>query len=199
MGIFFTGDTHFHHTNILKYCPSRQKKWTSIAYMNAGIVKNWNSVVLPKDTVYFLGDFAFADKNQVQDLLNQLNGKIILITGNHDRKPIRDLFSDCYEQVVIKIGHHKIALVHRPEDIINSNDIDFGLCGHVHQWFEYFNEFVYYGRFERGEKKEREIPFPVINVGIDNPMWDFTPCTIDQVLNLFQRIKHEKRTDSKNA
>ena len=32
--------------------------------MNETIVKNWNSVVDPEDEVYFLGDLAFAGKEE---------------------------------------------------------------------------------------------------------------------------------------
>ena len=52
--------------------------------MNQEIIKRWNSVVSKNDIVYHLGDFAFGNKNFIESIVNQLNGKIYLILGNHD-------------------------------------------------------------------------------------------------------------------
>jgi calcineurin-like phosphoesterase family protein len=51
--------------------------------MNNTMVRNWNNIVSPNDTVYHLGDFAFAAR-AVEVFTPLLNGKKILITGNHD-------------------------------------------------------------------------------------------------------------------
>lgn len=51
--IFVTSDLHLGHYNIIRYC---KRPFNNLDDMNTKLVRNWNSVVSPKDTVYFLGD-----------------------------------------------------------------------------------------------------------------------------------------------
>ncbi|MEM2175179.1 MAG: metallophosphoesterase family protein, partial [Candidatus Micrarchaeia archaeon] len=46
----------------------------------------WNSQVAPGDTVYVLGDLTFGNFSQTQQIISSLNGRIVLIRGNHDRR-----------------------------------------------------------------------------------------------------------------
>jgi len=79
--IWFTADLHLGHTNIIKHC---DRPYYSIKDMDDSIIQNWNSVVSRKDTVYIVGDFIW--KASLKGYyLHQLNGKKILIKGNHDR------------------------------------------------------------------------------------------------------------------
>jgi calcineurin-like phosphoesterase family protein len=52
--------------------------------MNQVLTDNWNSTVGPEDTVYHLGDFSMGGKPH--SYAKRLNGKKILILGNHDRE-----------------------------------------------------------------------------------------------------------------
>lgn len=84
--IFFTSDTHWHHRNILEYCPGRKKFWSTVEEMNEGLIVNWNSQVGPNDIVYHLGDFTLTTRIELIDpILARLNGRIRLIKGNHDK------------------------------------------------------------------------------------------------------------------
>ena len=87
MKVFFTSDTHFHHQNILhKYCPERGKRWKSVEEMNQGLIDLWNSRVDKNDIVYHLGDFTLTTRVELIDpILEQLNGRIRLVRGNHDK------------------------------------------------------------------------------------------------------------------
>lgn len=80
---FFTGDTHFSHKNVIKYC---NRPFESAAEMNETIIENWNKVVTKSDIVYHLGDVAFEKDVEKRDkLLSRLNGEKHLIWGNHDK------------------------------------------------------------------------------------------------------------------
>jgi calcineurin-like phosphoesterase family protein len=79
----FVADTHFSHEAILGYC---NRPWVSIEDMNHHLIENWNKVVKPTDTVFHLGDVIFkVTEKEGNDILNKLNGNIVLIRGNHDR------------------------------------------------------------------------------------------------------------------
>lgn len=77
--VFLISDTHFGHTNIIKYCG---RPFATPDEMDEALVSNWNSTVSSSDKVYLLGDVAMSHKKL--PILEQLNGTKILIKGNHD-------------------------------------------------------------------------------------------------------------------
>jgi len=81
--VYVIADTHFNHGNIIKYC---NRPFKDANEMDETLIANWNSVVGKDDTVYHLGDFALAKTEQLQGYIRSLNGNIILLLGNHDRK-----------------------------------------------------------------------------------------------------------------
>ena len=80
MSIFVTSDLHLGHKKIINYC---ERPFESVDHMNKVIVNNWNKIVKPKDTVYFLGDLSFRSY-RTEFWIPFLNGKKIFIKGNHD-------------------------------------------------------------------------------------------------------------------
>lgn len=116
--IFFTSDTHFGHKNIIKYC---NRPFNSVEEMDNTIINNWNSVVKENDIVFHLGDFGFIGINELKKIRSQLNGKIYLITGNHDRKMLYGdavkflgFFDYIGPELYINIDGQKIYLNHKP-------------------------------------------------------------------------------------
>lgn len=81
--IFVCSDTHFGHFNIIKYC---DRPFASAEEMDEAMITRWNSRVTNDDTVYFLGDFAFAPEWRIKQIFEQLNFHLCLIVpGNHDK------------------------------------------------------------------------------------------------------------------
>lgn len=78
---FLISDTHFGHENILKY---ESRPFANAAEMDAAIIANWNSKVGADDIVFHLGDVSFHDKFETAKIMCKLNGRKILIMGNHD-------------------------------------------------------------------------------------------------------------------
>ena len=72
VNLFFTSDTHFWHSNIIKYC---NRPFMDIEEMNEEIIKRWNDKIEKDDLVFHLGDFAFCGPSQYKTLLERLNGK----------------------------------------------------------------------------------------------------------------------------
>lgn len=170
--IFFTSDTHFGHANIIQYC---NRPFTDINHMNEMMIEKWNAVVGPGDTVYHLGDFSMGPKDNV-NLRKRLNGKVILIKGNHDRKDHVHLaagFDEIHRRLEIEVDKYKLYLAHipihldpgtrwYPTELKTSPPeyYDYFLCGHVHtEW-----------------KRQGK----TINVGVD--VSNFTPLTLAQLL-----------------
>lgn len=82
MGIFFTSDTHFGHARIIELS---NRPFRSVEHMNEEIVRRWNEVVTPRDTVFHLGDVALGPIRDSLEYIRRLNGDIRLVIGNHDR------------------------------------------------------------------------------------------------------------------
>lgn len=79
--IFFTSDHHFGHANIIKFC---NRPFADVREMDKVMIERWNEKVKKNDTVYHLGDFGLTYKENLATILEQLNGKIHLIIGNHE-------------------------------------------------------------------------------------------------------------------
>lgn len=79
--IFFTSDTHFGHTNIIKYC---NRPFSNAHEMDKILIRNWNLRVSEKDTIYHLGDFGSGPSRFLIGIVEQLKGKKFFITGSHD-------------------------------------------------------------------------------------------------------------------
>jgi calcineurin-like phosphoesterase family protein len=99
MVAFVTADTHFGHTKSITFLtPTGEllRPFNSVEEMDELMVDNWNKVVHKKDTVYHLGDVVIPRSSL--KLLDRLNGRKILIKGNHDRYSLKD-YSAYFEDI----------------------------------------------------------------------------------------------------
>ena len=124
---YIISDTHFNHENIIHYA---SRPFSGVIAMNDVLIKNWNSVVTPSDTVYHLGDFGFGSPSALEAILKRLNGVKILVKGNHDRHTLatyrRIGFEDVYQRLHIGGLYY---LSHRPEQ---RQKAPIHLHGHIH-------------------------------------------------------------------
>lgn len=132
--VFFTSDTHFNHSNIIRFC---NRPFNSIEEMNETLIRNWNNVVSPDDIVFHLGDFCLGGAVEWTKLLDRLNGYIYLILGNHDLKNIRQGFISRFEhvsmQMRIMVDKQVVYLNHYPFLCFDGGYKDvWQLFGHVH-------------------------------------------------------------------
>lgn len=96
---YVTADLHFGHANILKFNPDT-RQYTDVTHMNESLIQEWNKTVNPEDLVYILGDVAFCSAPKAVDYLRRMNGRKILVEGNHDHKLVQDkAFRDCFESI----------------------------------------------------------------------------------------------------
>lgn len=127
---WFTGDTHFGHTNIIKYA---NRPFSTVEEMDEVLIENWNKKVGIHDVVYHLGDFSMKDPGLY---IKRLHGKIILILGNHDYKrikPLRRYINDIREMSTIQVGGEDITLCHYAMRVWNKSHFNtWHLYGHSH-------------------------------------------------------------------
>lgn len=163
MNYWFTSDWHIGHKNILKY---DDRPWDTVEEMNEGILEKFNSLVTPKDFVFFLGDFAF-NVEQGIDILNRVNGHWIYIRGNHD-KNIDRIIEESENEMIIheiletKVNKKEMTMCHYP--MVSWNKSHYGawqLFGHHHK------------------KSYEEIPGRRLNVAL--PLHDYMPWSFDEV------------------
>jgi calcineurin-like phosphoesterase family protein len=181
---WLTADTHFSHFNIIKYCT---RPFLSAGEMDAVLIQNWNELVQPTDTVYHLGDFAFASPDRAKHILSCLNGHKILILGNHDRSGAKMKewgFEEVHQSLQIDLENGiKANLSHYPykgtpdphgkakfETKNLKDDGRWLLNGHVHtSWV--FRPALY----KNG----------MINVGVDK--WNFRPVSENVIIDIINK------------
>lgn len=96
--IFFTADLHFGHRNVLRHCPKRPFATQNDTEAHDNWLTDlWNTKIDRRDTVYILGDLTFYDRKKARALIERLNGRKHLITGNHDCAA--KLPTDCFETI----------------------------------------------------------------------------------------------------
>jgi calcineurin-like phosphoesterase family protein len=137
--------------------------------MNYKLIENWNKKVPHDGIVFHLGDFAWGGHPFWKSIREQLNGKIILIKGNHDEKNLtqtaaQELFEHVAYQMKIEVEGRKMYLNHFPFLCYagvyrDPKGLVYSIYGHVHS-----------GPDKRGEDIPRLVhTFPTqYDVGVDN-------------------------------
>ena len=82
MAILYIADTHFGHENIIRF---DNRPFANVEMMKNDMIERWNKKAGKNDTVYILGDFCWKNVNPLE-MGAELNGRKVLITGNHDRE-----------------------------------------------------------------------------------------------------------------
>jgi calcineurin-like phosphoesterase family protein len=184
---FFTADLHLGHRNIISYCG---RPFADVDEMNRALVERWNDTVSPDDEVLVLGDFAMGRIAETLPLAAELNGRKVLLAGNHDRcweghhgpverETLRYLdagFDEVRQGTIhVDLGGIDVLACHFPYEgdsqerdrHVAHRPADRGqwlLHGHVH---------------ETWRARDR-----MINVGVD--VWDFRPVPDDALVELIR-------------
>jgi len=78
----FYSDPHFGHKNIVEFCGRPFRSWQ---HMEEGLVERYNDKVKDKDLIIWVGDcFFYKSVTEAKFLLDMMNGRKILVMGNHD-------------------------------------------------------------------------------------------------------------------
>ena len=177
--IYFTSDLHFCHNRGFLYEP---RGFLSIEEHDETIIENWNKAVKPEDTVYLLGDIMLNDNKRGIEKLNQLNGAIYYIRGNHcsnarcvlykEQTNMIPLCSDFFTSwaSLEKIKGYNLYLSHYPtytsyiENMAPLKQHVLNLHGHTHSKDKFY----------------QDIPF-MYNVALD--AHNNTPVLFDEIIS----------------
>jgi calcineurin-like phosphoesterase family protein len=105
---WITSDTHFGHNKDFIY---ESRGFKNIEEHDETLIRNWNSLVMPDDKIYHLGDLCLKPQETIPKILPRLNGHIILILGNHDTgHNYMDYVDKIYSILPLK-GYEKTAKI----------------------------------------------------------------------------------------
>ena len=133
---FVISDHHLGHTNSWEKFKledgSPLRPFTSTEEMNETMIERHNAKVKQQDTVYFLGDVVINKK--YLELVKRMNGRKILIRGNHDIFKDEDYREVGFEQLHgVRVFVDKFILSHIPlhPDCV-SERFRVNVHGHLH-------------------------------------------------------------------
>ena len=146
MSIYFCSDWHFNHDREFVY---GARGFQSVEEMNKAIIERHNSMVDNDDDVYVLGDLCLGGGGSEvlaanKALIEQMNGRLHIILGNHDTPARIEMYKTCKNVVDVKYAdliHYKgyhLFLTHFPCMTANLEKETLKQCtinvyGHTHQ------------------------------------------------------------------
>lgn len=128
--VWLWSDHHFGHKNILGFS---DRPFTDLIHMRENLIGEHNVRIWHDDTCIFVGDFAFLPDNEANEILHRLNGRKILIIGNHDiqKKKLKKLhFDEVYMCAHMEVDNMDFMFTHYP--MLNVPDWCFNIHGHEH-------------------------------------------------------------------
>ncbi len=144
--IYFTSDTHFGHSAVLKFTG---RPYKDVSQMNQALIANINARVGHEDELYILGDFSFKiPAVEAAELRRKINcRRVHLVPGNHDKawgsgpKELEGVFDVLPPIYRIKVDGRKYVLSHYPlVDWPSMSHGSFMLHGHIHSQGSDYNE-----------------------------------------------------------
>ena len=176
--VFFTADTHFGSRSLIEFCG---RPFKDAKEMDRELIRRWNQTVPEDGVVFHLGDFSHGSASRWCEILENLNGTVHLVAGNHDtdigKKKGLVNFASVREQRLIDVGGQKIYLNHYPFLCFG------GAYGNVWQLF---------GHVHSGPRSHTGLDLPRLktlftfqyDVGVDNN--EYRPISFSQLCEIFK-------------
>lgn len=200
---YYIADNHFFHRALNENMDKRG--FQDVDEMNAYMIKQWNSRVTKRDEVVIVGDLSWGTGAQTQEVVDQLNGHLYLIKGNHDRF-LKDKNFDASRFIWIKDyaelneNKRKVVICHYPIACYNGqyrrNELGepktFMMHGHIHktqdqQILDYFQEYVQNQDHAAIGGGMEKIPCQFINCFCMYS--DYVPLTLDEWIQVTKERK----------
>lgn len=199
MARYYISDCHFGHSGMNFRMDNRG--FSSVEEMDEYMINQWNSRVRKNDEVVILGDLTLQGPEKANEILRRLNGKKMLVIGNHDKFVNRPKFDKSL--LVWAKGYaemhdngRKVVCCHYPIMTYdgqfhrnkNGEPLTWMLHGHTHltqdtQLIEVFKETVRnFPRVSRGNDIPTPAPVQIINCFC--MLSDYIPLTLDEWIEL---------------
>lgn len=192
--IYLTSDWHIGHANVMTM---DNRPWNTLKEMHEGLIKNFNTLVPDHGITYFLGDMGLCSGELLKSVITRLNGRKILIRGNHDGK-MYSLYNAGFDVVIdkaqITIGKNILTMTHCPmkgvfrEDVTGMSGVKEGCTDHWHGEsrhknlfsIEDFGQFHAHGHIHSPNSgKSVKILGRQIDVGV--PAWNYKPVPLSEI------------------
>lgn len=145
--VHFIGCLHLGHEKMARF-----RGFSNAQEMSETFRKNWNNKVRKKDLVYILGDVTM-EKPNCYPQLDWLNGRKIVIMGNHDLPRDTKKLLDYVDSVAGFVEWKNYALTHAP---IHPDEMG-RYQGNIHAHIHHLNKLeTYTPRIKYDEVKERQ-------------------------------------------
>lgn len=125
--LWFTADTHFGHANIIEFC---NRPFADLTEMNEALVAGWNSRVRDGDIVIHVGDVMMGRVEDAAPYLERLNGRKLLVVGNHDSRPRRAFLRSLGWRGVSQLLVNDVLIQH--PYVEDDHDYETVIHGHAH-------------------------------------------------------------------
>jgi calcineurin-like phosphoesterase family protein len=159
----FIADLHFGHEAI-----ALKRGFSSVEEHDEYIIKQWNTVTHKKDLTYILGDVT-CETPKHYHLLDRLNGRKVVIMGNHDmRKHVRKLLEHV-DNVAGLIKYKGIFLSHCP---VHPREMEYRVSHNIH------------GHIHAKKVKKKILGFKVVDkryICVSCEQVGYTPKTLAQL------------------
>ena len=186
---FYISDWHYGHANCIHF---DNRPFPSVEKMNAALVSRWNAAVSPGDIVYVLGDMFWCGGEEATRVLQHLNGVKFLIKGNHDRcndTTFKKQFAKVTEYLEVEDEGRNLVLCHYPIPCFKNHFYGwYHLYGHVHSSFEW--NMMQHDKYLMEELYGKKCK--MYNVGAMLPYMDYTPRTLDEILQNAEKEESHK-------
>ena len=181
--IWTTSDWHFGHDREFIW---KARGFASVEDMNEAIVQRYNSLVLPDDDIYVLGDLMLGPSDASLKYIERLNGRLHIVWGNHDTDSRKAKYAELPNVVesnyatMLKYKKHHFYMSHYPTLTGNLEkesltQMTLNLFGHTHQKTNF----------------HMDMPF-MYHVGIDSH--NCFPVLLDDIIEeMHQKVEECKR------
>ena len=131
--VWLTSDTHFGHNGVCIFTQADGvtplRPWDTPGEMDEAMVVAWNKRVKPEDRVYHLGDVVINRK--ALKILDRLNGRKVLIKGNHDIFKLKD-YTPYFDDIRSYHVMNGLILSHIPVHTDSLARFGCNIHGHLH-------------------------------------------------------------------
>lgn len=173
--IYFISDHHFGHKNIIEM---EQRPFKNVYEMNLYMLNKWNETITNEDTIYYLGDIMYkmSPLKFKNEILNNLNGQIYFIEGNHEKEKYLNIYGDRF-----------IWIKHYYEFNYNYNNKDyFFVLEHypITSWNRMYRGSIHlHGHNHKIIDYKQITKFNIMNVSVEN--LNYKPISIIEVIEKF--------------